>query len=275
MASHQYSRCSLGRWPYWLLGASLSLVLELPANARPIERAKDEGAVVALADSKAAEAFEAYRGRHYAEAVTLYTEAYATAPNPDILYNIARIYDTKLGDRRLAVSFYRQFIVAPDAALARVRIAAQRIFELKYVEVPPPSAKRLPENAEPEGATRSARWSAPEVFGVVTASAGIVAMAAGAGFGIAAVREARTVHELCEGNMCREQRGIDATKTAALQARWSTIGFISGGVLFALGAASYFLIGGDARESDEQSAAHRIQISERAGVWSLELGGDW
>jgi len=52
-------------------------------------------------------------------------------------------------------------------------------------------------------------------------------------------------------------------------------GFVSGSALLALGAASYFLIGGEARPREEQSAAYDIRISEHSGAWSLELGGEW
>jgi hypothetical protein len=262
----------------------LSLVFALSARAQPIERAAG-GTVVALTERETTAAFDAYQGQRFAEAVSLYVAAYAAVPNPDILYNIAQIYDTKLGDRRLAVSFYRKFIVAPDAAFERVRIAAQRVFDLRRAELAPPAAKPfsenreseapLAENRESEGAPPSAHWSVPEVLGVVTASAGIAAVAVGAGFGIAAMGRARTVHELCEGNICREERGIDATESARRQARWSTIGFISGSALLALGATSYFLLGGEARPSTQDSAACDVRISEHSGAWSLELSGHW
>jgi tetratricopeptide (TPR) repeat protein len=65
-------------------------------------------AEVVLAEKKAAQAFEAYQAKRFAEAVGLYLEAHRAAPNADVLYNVARIYDAKLGDRPLAISFYRR-----------------------------------------------------------------------------------------------------------------------------------------------------------------------
>ena len=53
---------------------------------------------VARAESYAAEAFQAYAEKDYPRAVALYQQALDAAPSADIVYNIARIYDTKLED---------------------------------------------------------------------------------------------------------------------------------------------------------------------------------
>ena len=68
---------------------------------------------VTLAERYAGEAFEAYRVRDYGRAVALYEQALAAAPSPDIVYNIARVYDTGLANRRLAIVYYERYAAAP------------------------------------------------------------------------------------------------------------------------------------------------------------------
>src|SRR5688500_1131432 len=71
---------------------------------------------VARAEQYAADAFDAYGRKAYAEAIALYERAYSIAPNGDvILYNIARIYDVGLHSRSLAIDYYRRYTAAPGA----------------------------------------------------------------------------------------------------------------------------------------------------------------
>lgn len=255
--------------------------------------AATNGGDVTLAEQKAAEAFEAYGERRYTEAVALYTEAYAAAPNADILFNIARIYDTKLGDRPLAINFYRRYIVDPGAVPERIQLANERLLALRDAELAasrptPPTAPAEPAAATSSGTPQPASPEPPsahgpsgtEVLGVILGTTGLIALGVGAGFGVAAMSDARTVRDLCDGNVCREQRGIDAAESARDHAFISTVGFASGGALLALGAAVYFLLGDQPRERPEQVASGglrlepRVTTSARGGV-ALELGGSW
>lgn len=108
----------------------------------------------------------------------------------------------------------------------------------------------------------------------------MVAIGIGTGFGVAAMDDTRTVRDLCDGNLCREQRGIDAAESATELARVSTIAFASGGALLALGAAFYFWPGGDTTEQPEQASASGLEllgagVAPAAGGWSLEVTGAW
>lgn len=251
--------------------------------AEPETEAADSA--VALSEQKAAQAFEAYQGKHYAEAVALYVEAYDTSPNADILYNIARIYDTKLGDRPLAINFYRRYITDPGAVPDRIQVANERLVALRDAEAaasqpslvttPPPalaSAPVLPP-ASADGMT-AGEWGA-----VALAVTGVAAIGIGAGFGFAAIDETHTMRRLCDGNVCREQRGIDAARSAETNARVSTIGLASGGALLALGAALYFWPSTQRSERPEQASLSGIDldanVSQTRGGWSLELTGTW
>lgn len=263
----------------------VGLLLNVPgaAAARQADGAEADEAVT-TAEQKAAHAFEAYQAKRFAEAVGLYVEAYEASPNADILYNIARIYDTKLGDRPLASNFYRRYITDPGAVADRIQLANERLVALREAElattqtttassaIPPPSAvaARAP-------LARAPGWTGSEFAGTVLGVTGVVALGIGAGFGFAAMAKTKTMRDLCDGNLCREQRGIDAAESATDHARISTIGFASGGVLLALGAAFYFWPSGEPAESRERASGGTVGagLAQNQGGWSLELGGSW
>jgi hypothetical protein len=235
---------------------------------------------VAISEEKAAQAFEAYQSRRFSEAVALYVEAYDAAPNADILYNIARIYDTKLGDRPLAINFYRHYISDPGAVPERIQLANQRLLALRDAEAaasqPPPSpappaAVPVAPPAPVRAGVTARQWGAVGLAGL-----GVAAIGIGAGFGFAAIDDAHTVHRLCDGNVCREQRGIDAARSAESNARISTVGLLSGGALVALGTALYFW---PSSERPEQVSLPAIEleanVQQARGGWALELAGRW
>jgi len=265
----------------YLLLACLIAAWPRAALARELDGAPADGAVT-LAEQKAAQAFEAYQGKRFAEAVALYIEAYDAAPNADILYNVARIYDTKLGDRPLAINFYRRYIGDPGAVAERIPLANERLSALRDAEFAaerpaPPRATAALAAPLPLAAARG--WTTTEVTGVVMAATGVVALGVGSGFGLAAMDDARTSRDLCDGSLCREQRGINAAEKATDHALLSTIGLASGGALLALGAACYFWLGGEPSERPEQAAAGSLELgaglAPSPGGWSLELAGSW
>lgn len=268
------------RWALPLSSLSLLVLLSGVTHARELEGT--DAAQVTLAESKADEAFRAYQGGRFAEAVALYLEAYDAAPNADILYNVARIYDAKLLDRPLAISFYRRYISDPGAVADRVQLANERLLVLREAELaatrtgqpPAPGASGV---AEPGGPARDPGWSSNEVVGAVLASAGVVALGVGTGFGIAAMGERDTINDLCQGNVCREQRGIDSARRAREHAAVSTVGFASGGALIALGAVIYFWLGDEspAPLAPERGVALDAGVSGLPGGFALELGGSW
>jgi tetratricopeptide (TPR) repeat protein len=252
--------------------------------ARELDGAETDGAV-AHAEQKAAQAFEAYQARRFGEAVALYIEAYDASPNADILYNVARIYDTKLGDRPLAINFYRRYIGDPGAIADRIQLANERLVALREAELAanepaaPLVAPPAQAAAAPAPVATAPGPNAAQVTGIVLAATGVVALGVGTGFGFAAMNDAHTSRELCDGTVCREQRGIDAAEKASNHALVSTVGFASGGALLALGAACYFWLGGEPSERPEQASAGSLEVgprlSQSAGGWSLELAGSW
>ena len=263
-------------WTFPLFAIALVAMLCGPAHAGEPEGA--EAASVTLAERKAGEAFRAYQGNRFGEAVALYLEAYDSAPNADILYNVARIYDAKLLDRPLAINFYRRYISDPGAVVDRIEIANERLLALREaelaatrgVEAPPTGAQAVPRGVEPG-------WTSGEVLGAILASTGVVALGVGTGFGVAAMGERNTVHDLCDDNVCSEQRGIDSAQRARENAAIATVGFASGGALVALGAVIYFWLGDDSSAplAPEPNPPLGARLEELPGGFALELGGSW
>jgi tetratricopeptide (TPR) repeat protein len=268
----------------YLLPLVVCLITNAPRAASASNEAESD-AEVALAEQKAGQAFEAYQDKRFAQAVALYIEAYEAAPNGDILYNIARIYDIKLGDRPLAINFYRRYIADPGAVSGRIQLANERLAALREAELAASRPLPSPQAVSAAGGVGAANpvasapgWTGAEWTGAILAATGVVGIGIGAGFGIAAMNETRTAHDLCEGDLCSEQRGIDAAEAATDHALVSTIGFASGGALLALGAV-FYLAGGEPSEKPAQAATHGLALDGRLlqnqGGWSLEVTGSW
>lgn len=275
-------------WSSWLLVPGLLAMLGSTASARDADNPNVDSDV-AVAEQKAAQAFEAYQARRFPEAVALYLDAYRAAPSADVLYNVARIYDAKLGDRPLAISFYRRYIADPGAVADRIQIANERLVALRDAElaatITDPEPERAASAPAPASDTRAdsapsavhSNWQATEVTGVIMGVTGVVALGVGAGYGIAAMNETNTVDELCPNNVCREQRGIDAAASASDHATVSTIAFASGGALLALGAVFYFWLSDDPADAGSHASAKGLQLAleQRPRGLAVELGGAW
>jgi serine/threonine-protein kinase len=77
------------------------------------------------------------------------------------------------------------------------------------------------------------------VVGLVLGGAGVIAIGAGAFFGLKASSTYDDALALCNpSNQCK-QRGLDLADDATSQATVSTIAFVAGGVLLAGGAVLY------------------------------------
>lgn len=237
----------------------------VPAHAD--DDATPNGPAVERAEQRAAQAFQAYERKDYPAAVALYLEAYEASPSADMLYNIARIYDTKLGDRPLAMTFYRRYIADPGAISDRIKLANARLVELREAELAVDSA--ADQSSAAQGQARAYRanaaasppeqpgWSTLRWAGVGVGAAGVVGVGVGAVFGIKAMSGASTASDLCEGNACTSQRGVDAANDASSDASIANVGFIAGGLLLATGTVM-FIIGGD--EEPEQKRLGSVDV---------------
>jgi hypothetical protein len=264
----------------------IAVVLAFSPPAWADESVAPDPASVAAAERRAAEAFQAYAKKEYAVAVDLYLEAYSAAPSSSILYNIARIYDLKLHNRSLAITFYRRYVADPGAQTELIETSNQRLHDLRNSEVTASKAaddsaggeSRVDPRAHPaspgapDGSQeRPGAWSTTRWVGAALGAAGVAGMVVGGGFGLAAMSQANTAKGLCDGNACTSQQGVDAAHTARTDALFSTIGFAGGGALLVTGAALFFL-GVD--RSVEQPGVH-LEAYTSASQASLQVVGRW
>ena len=285
------SRRRLHRGPLALVLITMPFITVVlggsPAAWAADESVAPDPASVAVAERRAAEAFQAYAKKEYAAAVDLYLEAYAAAPSGSILYNIARIYDLKLHNRSLAITFYRRYIGDPGAQTELIETSNQRLRELRNSEVAasqsaedssvadgrsdlrarPPVAGGAPEGSP----DRPGGWWSRRRVGMALGAAGVAAIGIGGAFGLAAMSKANTAKGVCDGNDCTSQQGVDAAKSARTDALFSTIGFASGGALLLTGAALFFWTG---EGSAEHPGVH-LEAYTTASQASLQVVGRW
>jgi tetratricopeptide (TPR) repeat protein len=278
---------TLHRW--LVVGVVVGSMWAEPALLRA--RARAEGAAnasdVARAEGYAADAFEAYARKDYSAAVALYLKALETSPTADMLYNLARIYDGKLKDRQLAIDYYRRYVRDPGAEPTRLRAANERLSQLLELEAisteAPPVGKRaeLPSSAPSNDNRAPARSNAHEggitglhVLGIVALTAGVTGLGVGAGFGLAAKSDDEVAEQFCEGNACRSQRGLDASRDATSAATISTIGFIAGGVLSTLGIVTLLIASSD-DETERNVASLSLTPLTGPNVVGTQIAGRW
>jgi tetratricopeptide (TPR) repeat protein len=262
---------------HWKPAACALMAALLVAQPALAQDGSDAAATsdVQLAEQRAAQAFEAYQNKEYVTSVALYLEAFKAAPSADLLYNIARIYDAKLGDRQLAITFYRKYISDPGAVAERIKRANERLIELREAEVAAGSdrpGKEARPAAAPlrDGASRS---STASQMGIVLGVAGLVGVGVGTGFGLAAMSKANTAKDTCNGNACTTQKGVDAAHDASSNATISTVGFATGGALLATGVILYFW-GGARKQSEAGKSVHFEPVATPSRV-GFEIGGAW
>ena len=87
----------------------------------------------ALAEKHSRQGVEHYQAGRYPEAVAEMLSAYQAVPDPDLLYNIARIYE-KLSEFEIAISYYQRFVVSDGADPERVKKALEHVQRLKKEE---------------------------------------------------------------------------------------------------------------------------------------------
>ncbi|HEX4354714.1 MAG TPA: hypothetical protein VHZ95_17410 [Polyangiales bacterium] len=260
----------------------IAVVFSLSSFTRSIARAEDaaHSSDVSKAESLAAAAFDAYSHKDYEGAVAVYLKALDAVPSADILYNLARIYDSKLKKRARAIEFYQRYADDTGADPERLRTARARMVELRELEsasneAPPPplrsqTSTAAPSLPPPSAAGRESGLNALQFTGIVGTVIGLSGLGVGTGFGIAAKSKADVAQNYCHGNACTAQRGVDASRDAARLATVSTIGFIAGGALTALGI-TLLLVGGRA-ESDRAPRAELTPYLRREGAGASLIG---
>jgi tetratricopeptide (TPR) repeat protein len=255
-------------------------------------RARAEGSSnasdVARAEGYAADAFDAYTRKDYSAAVALYIKALDTAPTADMLYNLARIYDGKLKERQLAIDYYRRYARDPGAEPTRLRTVTERLSQLLELEAISTETAPMRQRAEPPSSGPSSSdnralagsnahehgITGVQVLGIVALTAGITGLGIGGGFGLSAKSDSEVADEFCNGNACRSQRGVDASRDASSAATISTIGFIAGGVLSSLGILTLLIASSD-DETERKVASLSLAPLTGPNVVGTQIAGQW
>ena len=274
----------------------LSLACVLSALCVPsVASAEAASPEVSKAESYAAEAFQAYQKKDYQEAVVLYMKSLEAAPSADVVFNLAKIYDSKLNDRELAMRFYRRYIADPGADPERVRVANTRLAELRELEVAasekpaavpvaaaaanggeqkaPPSAQSGPSPADQKpAAQKSGGLTGVQWAGVATGIVGLGGIAVGTIFGLSAKSDSDAAKKDCDGNACSTQAGVDAANDAATKADISTVAFIAGGALTTLGVV-LLVSGGSSGPAERDTALLRVAPYVGSGSFGTQVSG--
>lgn len=195
-----------------------------------------------------------YKAKDYRGAIDDFERAYSLYSEPDVIYNIARVYE-KMGNFKQAVRYYDQFVNLPDIelkarqdALARGK-ALREVLELRepkpdptpqppVVELKPDPAPAPGPRAQPEAISR-----APELVLVGVGSGALVAG------GVFAWLTGDT-HERFERAVTLEQRR-DASTLGRTYATVADVLWISGASLLVVGAITYVV-----RTEDDAPIAH-------------------
>lgn len=232
---------------------------------------------VAQSEAYASQAFDAYRSGDVSEAISLYLKALEASPSANILYNLAKIYDLKVRDRNLAMSFYRRYIADPGADPDRVRQVNERLIELRELELaanePGATGAGLGGAGQGAGAGAGARnqfggsmerpvqpedrgMSGLRIAGIVTGAAGLVGLGVGAAFGFSA--RGKNNDAKCDGDVCASAADVQRAKDADRLATISTVSTI-GGAALAVAGTVMFLVGNN--DQERQVASSGFQFS--------------
>ena len=214
-----------------LLCAALALVpgwaSAEPADT-PAERAQ------AFADL----GYAAYQNEDWNKAIEMYLESYKLSSSADLLFNIAVIYDRKLGNKSMAIEYFRKHNAAADANPDLVAKANRRIEDLIH-ETPAGDTHKSGPTVPPLPRDKGANM---RIGGIVAATVGVIGLGVGIGFGIAAISkmdQAKTAG--CDSTGCPNEAAAQLERTANSRGNYSTIGVVAGGVLIAAGVTLYVL----------------------------------
>ena len=103
------------------------LALSVPGLARAQSAAEAESAAVERHNRLG---IEHYKAGRFPEAVREMLEAYRLAPEPGLLYNIARIYQ-KMGENELALQYFQEFVTSKDVDPGDVKKALENMSVLR------------------------------------------------------------------------------------------------------------------------------------------------
>lgn len=266
------------RRPMCLLAVIVAAWLPSAARAADGREAPEAGGVAEARRGEvlAAQAFALYKQGFYRDAVRLYVQAHEIAPAAALLFNIARLYDQKLGQSDAALEYYRRALASTDldpelAARARARseaLSADAARAARRVVPAAPPALR-PARDGMAGAT----WL--KTAGAVAAGVGVVGLGVGGVFGLQARGKEHAAERVCAGRDCASERGLRLTDQARDAARVSTLSFVAAGSLLAGGLGAYFLAARGRASASSAAASWRLAPELAPGGGGLSVAWRW
>lgn len=232
--------------------AVLAFALTLVTRAGATEDADRKRALELFKESK-----QLYQEGRFRDAIERLEQAYALAPEPVLLYNLGRAFESS-GELERAIDAYRRYLDeepnAPDrgAISARIDTLERQLKERQALErqreaqskQPPTTPVREPAPAEPEPEPAS-------IWPWLTVGAGAVVLTSGAVLGIVAQNQREAADDERTAKAAKEGFS-DAQRTAS----WANVAFVAGGVLV-VGGVSWALI-----EGANRSPAHaRLRLA--------------
>lgn len=210
-----------------------------------------------------------YQEGRFDEAIELLREAYATFPDPTLLYNLARAEEAR-GDLGPAIEAYERFLAAapdsPDRGAIEGRIASlrQQVAERERLAEEArreeEARRRAEERLARERARERERPPPPPPNGVsplpwIVAGVGVAGIATGAVFGAFAL--ARHDDATAEPSQVESDR---LQKEAESFATMSTVALVAGAILTA-GGVTWGVLDLVGAGGDEASAAARLELA--------------
>lgn len=210
------------------------------------QRASSPGDTATQVESLAAEARQLVADGNFVRAISRYLQAHQLQPNAAILYNVAFIYDRKMGDSKLAVAFYRRYLAADDAQAEVVERALQRLQQLEGTrgsvgatleplpigrdEAPTPMAPA--ETVTEISAGEGTGWG---LTGWLLTGASVLTGGVGLAYGVMAQRSEDKFDKVAdESKLELRERGQDQAQTADILLGVSAACLVTGLIVFAL-----------------------------------------
>jgi tetratricopeptide (TPR) repeat protein len=252
----------------------LAIALTAFATAQFPEPARAGSTVASKDQKKAADLFkksvDAYRKGDFQTTVDLLTQAYALDPQPVLLYNLARAQEG-LGNTDAAIDAYEKFLAqdpkAADRGAIEQRLTTlrrqrdERIAAQKAREAEPTKPSPLPSPTAPKATTVPPPGEEPRpepeqrtMYPYVVGGVGIALLGTGAVTGLLAKSGES------DANAERtQQRAIEQRDSADSLAAVSTVTFIAGGILLAMGVG-WFVLDTPSKKSASQNISPRVAL---------------
>lgn len=255
-----------------MAAVAVSLVAVAPA---PAVAGAPRGDATARAEALGAKARDAYRADDFDRAIELYIEAYETAASPGFLFNIAFVYDRKLGDAELARDYYQRVVAFPGADPEMVARARERLAELEATPRlprpdPPPGPDPPPERPPAAPATPPTPAGGPPTAPMALVIGGGAVFAAGIVTGVVA--------SMTESDFAGEpdlDRRRDLQSAGRTQALVADVLMVTGVVAAGVGAVLWLLDDGGAEPDGSVHVAPGVRFDAAVvdGGAMLTFGG--